>query len=83
MSRVARAGSHMLRDSFVRRAISRIEILSRRCQRRITLNRATSSTPVAPARRVVGGGSKFDGNHPVKWLGLLVEINKLAPSRRT
>lgn len=45
----------VLRDSFVRLAISRIEILSRRCQRRITLNRATSITPVAPARAVSRG----------------------------
>jgi hypothetical protein len=35
----------VLRDNPVRRSISRIGILSRKCQRRITLNNAMSITP--------------------------------------
>ena len=38
----------VLRDSPVRRAISRIGIPSRKCQRRITLNNAMSITPLIP-----------------------------------
>src|SRR5690606_15852996 len=39
----------VFRDSPVRRAISRIECPSRRCQRRITLSNAMSITPKSPA----------------------------------
>jgi hypothetical protein len=38
----------VLRESLVRRAISRMDIPSRRCQRRITLSNATSITPRIP-----------------------------------
>ena len=36
-------------ESFVRLAISRIDTFSRTCQRLITLNNATSITPISPA----------------------------------
>jgi len=39
----------VFRDSPVRRAISRIECPSRKCQRRITLSNAMSITPMSPA----------------------------------
>ncbi|CAA0121144.1 Uncharacterised protein [Halioglobus japonicus] len=42
----------VLRDKPVRRAISRMSIPSRRCQRLITLNNATSITPSFPCSRL-------------------------------
>lgn len=58
----------VLRESFVRRAISRIDNPSRRRQRLITLNIATSITPASPApvrADSVYTWSNFDANHPV------------------
>jgi hypothetical protein len=61
----------VLRDSRVRRAISRIDTPSRRCQRLITLNIATLITPSParlPSRTVSIRGSNLNANHPLKWV---------------
>lgn len=87
MSRDAHAGSHILRDSFVRRGdlsdrdlVAKVPASDHAQQDHVDHSGCSRSSG---ERRVVGGGSDFDGNHPVKWLCFLVEINKLAPSRRT
>ena len=57
----------VLRDSLVRRAISRIDTPSRRCQRLMTLNIATLITPSParlPSRTVSIRGSNLNANHP-------------------
>jgi hypothetical protein len=57
----------VFRDNPVRLAISRIDSLSRPCQRRITLNKSTSITPLnllrSCRRRRVTRGSFLDANN--------------------
>ena len=49
----------VLRDSPVRRAISRMDILSRIAQRRMTLKNPMSITPIAPDKSRQGQGSTW------------------------
>lgn len=71
----------VLRDKPVRRSISRIGISSRKCQRRITLNKAMSITPVSPDQAARGEGQNM-GHFSVEIMPfpgqLSAEINKSA-----
>ena len=49
----------VLRDSPVRRAISRMGILSRKAQRRMTLKNPMSITPITPDELRQGQGSTW------------------------
>jgi hypothetical protein len=60
-----------IRDSPVRREISRIEKWSRWRQRRMTLNNSMSITPLSPAQMAWVGfkhGSVLDGKIPAAWV---------------